>query len=351
MDHVCRCCIGVASLLLVSLALQIECAAQPFEIRNGVLTEKDPHFSDFAERVHFSQPVIADVRDHAKSAYKADIVSSDNLNATVLKFYHLEKSVVWNQFAHLPISNLTGFAPPQITERSQIGVDPAKLDAHAIQAAGNTISFINNPEKLAMIGTLSPIDLEHRWAPENAPRPWSEGGTAKISLDLKVPVAVVEGQNVGYVQAVLLLRNETGHALWLVYTLFDTRDGGGALDYVMLDGCDQCTGLPIVATLVAPGAKFATPVMGSSVVTNKVHNDYRQYAFTISAGQLQSAIRQIKATYPAAYRDASEDPSTYRVHELALLNEIAKLSAGRALLVSTFRDLQLTSLPGVPAIR
>ena len=297
-------------------------------------------------KVLLTQPLVEDIRNHAQSAYQQDIISSDNLDKAALRFYHLQPNIVWNQVTSQPMGLLTAFFPDEISARTQVSVDPASLEATGMQAAGNTVAFVNNAETtLSLDPLLSPMTFEYRWPINAAPFQWRDAMSLQMAIELKVPTAEFASNVAGYVQTVALLRDvRSGKFVWHVQSAYDSRPSHTLSDFLVIDGCSQCSGVPIIGALVNQESKYLSLCSSSATLASKSFSEFKKYSFLVSDTQFRLALQQLKRDFPVQMATHSLDPFDYQLFEVAVLNEIVRSAPGRALLASTFRNLTVSSV-------
>lgn len=292
--------------------------------------------------VLFSQGSLDAVAGEVQSAGKTDIVSFANLNRPVVRIYHLAPDVMWNQPTSQSLAPLTTITPTGNVLDKQISVDPQRADATAVQVEGPQIAFINNAEITPRVDpVISPIDYEYRWVLDSAPFPWRNGSALTLSLNLKVPVVRLAPGNIAYTQTVLLVRDSlSGKFIFHVATLFDSRSD---LTFgTLLDGCQECSGLLIVAGPANNSGDIFSVCPGSAVFTSTAFSDNRKFSYAVTADQWTAVIARLKRDFPDQTSAMSGSPSDYQVFEVAMLNEISKSAPGAALLTTSFDGLTVS---------
>jgi hypothetical protein len=296
-----------------------------------------------AQTVLFSQGSLDSVAGVVQSSGKTDIVSFDNLNRPVVRIYHLSPDVMWDQPTSQSLTPLTTITSTGNVTSKQISVDPQRADATAVQVEGPQIAFINNAEITSRVEpVIAPIDYEYRWALDVAPFPWRNGSALTLSLNLKVPVARLAPGNVAYTQTVLLVRDSlSGKFIFHAGGLFDSRPDAPPFG-VQLDGCQQCSGLPIVGGPINNSGGFFSACPGTAQFTSTVFSDNRRFSYAVTADQWTAVISRLKRDFPVQTSAMSDSPSDYQLFEVALLNEISKSAPGAALLVTSFDGLTVS---------
>jgi hypothetical protein len=322
--------------MLVALALLPSCGG------GGGSGGSGPTPSAPGVTVVFAQSRLDSLAGIVQSAGKADIVSFDNLNRSVVRIYHLAPGVLWNQPTAQSLTALTTVMPSGDISAQQVSVDPQRADATAIQIDGAQMAFVNNAETTARVEPLiAPVTYEHRWGLDVAPFPWRDNASVNLSLNLKVPTVRLAAGNVGYAQTVLLLRDAvSGKFIFHVESLFDSRPD--APQVVQIDGCQECSGLLIVGGPLLNSGSFVSVCPGSAAFTSIAFSEHRRFAYAVSAEQWAAVIARLKHDFPGQSAMLSDRPADYQLFEVAVLNEIAHAASGAALLATVFDSLTVS---------
>ena len=299
-------------------------------------TYEDSGARDYNERVIYSQESVGNIENRALSD---PAVIPEHITVMVtfgLGINATSQPITWN------VGDFTGLYVPEPKENYQRGINNSWYGSTAVQmygtSAGVQVHTYSAPEHSS--SNLANGQIAYRWLDSDDVRVWTEPTSImKMGFYLQVPKVYVEGGAVAYSNVILGFKDTvSGGQLWFIVNIYDIRGSSAFFEWV---GWDSGTNMPMVATYLGGGTRFAYISEKSNLSTGETWAQWRYFEFLVNRNNFTNAVQAINENYTLSL---STNPSDYIIELLTIQAEIYWPEGSNGHIGVSMRDINLSEL-------